>query len=163
MQELALCRYQVAFDLLFMSGRKPLNGMSGTTAATELVSSVHSSHLTCSPPSTQSSQQPSSANNRPMLNMPLNEESSGNSRVPPSSLSKFGHLVIERENPITSLATSSQDDAAEIRNIQAAVDPREIPTRSENSIDPQPQFAKSDLRSRLLSRLKEERTHACNF
>lgn len=147
---------------LLMNGRKPLNGMSGTIAATELVSSMHSSQLTCSPPSTQSSQQQSSTNNCPMdLNMFVNGECSGNSHMPPSSLSRFGPRVIARENPTTSLATSSQDDAANLRNVQAEPDPREIPTRNDNNTEPQ--FAKSDLRSRLLSRLKEQRDHACNF
>lgn len=139
---------------LFMSGREPLNDMPGTIAATELVSSVHSSHLPCPLSSTQRSQQRSSANNRLVdLNMPVNGECSGNSHVPP----RFGPRVLAKENP---LATLSQDYAAKIRIVQAEADPREIPTRNNNNIEPQ--LAKSDPRSRLLSRLKEERDHACN-
>ena len=93
--------------------------------------------------------------------MPVNGECSGNSHASPSSLLRFSPRVFARENAIASLETLSQGDVAKIRNVQADTDLGDISTRNENNIDPQ--FAKSDLRSRLLSRLKNEKDHACNF
>ncbi|KAF8345142.1 hypothetical protein F5887DRAFT_968262 [Amanita rubescens] len=149
---------------LIMSGREPRNSMSGTIAATEFENSLYSSETSYSPLSRQSSQQHSSAHDRREdLNKSVNGECSGNSHVFPSSLSRLGPRVLAKDSTVTPLATSSRGDSGGEADTGTA-----WPTSDNNLTQIEPsgishsQFAESDLRSRLLSRLQEGKEHACN-
>jgi len=145
-----------------MSGREPRNSMSGTIAATEFENSLYSSETSYSPLSSQSSQQHSSAHDRHEdLNKSVNGECSGNSHVFPSSLSRLGPRVLAKDSTVIPLATSSRGDSGGEADTGAA-----WPTSDNNLTQIEPsgishsQFAESDLRSRLLSRLQEGKDHA---
>jgi len=135
--------------------------MSGTIAATEFKNSLYSSQTSYSPPC---SQQDSSAYDRRVdLNKSVNGECSGNSHVFPSSLSRLGPRVLAKESTVIPLATSSRGDSGE------EADTRAWPTSDNNLTQIEEpngishsQFAESDLRSRLLSRLQEGKDLACN-
>ncbi len=150
-----------------MSGREPRNSMSGTIAATEFENSLYSSQTSYSPLSArQSSQQHSSAYDRRVdLDKSVNGECSGNSHVLPSSLSTLGPRLLAKESTVIPLATSSRGDSDEEADAES-VGTR--PTSDNNLTQIEPpgisysQFAETDLRSRLLSRLQEGKDHACN-